>query len=202
MLLFALAPLAAAAEPITDTGLPGFDPTFAEAREVLHALEVAELTREHALGVVVHALELPEATSMTDAMAALGAAATSPAGAGLRVDTAGGVPTLVPIDALPDEVWAAVTVTNRAATEVGEALAAQREILGGARSLVDASVEFKKTLGANMLHDAGIEPTKLPKITKLVRENAEVIGKIPGRVDGRIQQLDGFLGAIRDIPQP
>ncbi len=195
--LLLLAPLAAASS-VLDTGLPDFDLTYAQARDMIDAIDVAGVSLDHAHGSILDALELPAGTALTDAMETLGAAG----GARFRVDTTGGVPTLVPTDALPDAIWEALVVTSRAAATAGASLEIQRELLGGARALVDAANDHKATLGANMLHDAGLEPTKMPKVSRITRENAAAISAIPSDIDARIHEFDSFLTTIRDIPQP
>jgi hypothetical protein len=178
----------AATTEIQMTGISAFDPTFTSAKDIqgkvtgqTTTLHSARANVNTAIGV---ATDAPLATALADL--------SKKAEKKISVAMEGSMPKLNPDAALPDNVKAAVDSVNGLVEAGNDTVTACTGLKNDATQLVSAIAGFPGQLPSVVKN-----PMELPKATKIVGDNAKIIGEFPKQIDALVAEVEGIYSDVK-----
>jgi len=175
------------------TKIQEFDPTLSKAKDIHTTLEGVENKLHDANKGLVATLNLPETTSLDDALAELQKRANNK----IKVAMNGKVPKLQASDAVPDEVQKAIDTVNGMTDDLGASLTQVEAMPAEVTQLVNDVKGFPAQLNLDLIKKNNLQPTELPKITKALGQDVKAIEATPERIKGVTTETLGLFTKVQ-----
>ncbi len=177
------------------TKIAEFDPTLSKAKDIHTTLESVENKLRDANKGLAASLNLPETTSLEDALAELKKKANNKVTVGLEK---GRVPKLKATDAVPEEVQKGIDTVNGMMDDMSAALEQIEALPQAVTALVAEAKAFPGQLSPDLIKKNGLTAAELPKITKILGTDIKAIEATPERIKSVTDQTINMFQKVQN----